>query len=396
MAKEIGERTKQKSSSGAFFGGTLFGFLLCIIVLVGLGALAYFKLSPKWINDTFNTNIDLGSEELNRLTLNDAVSQAINLSQNMDTYTISKLETDFGINIGDKFKGIDITDLKNVPLSNFGAEVQNKLTQISAAELEEELISLSGDIDQIMSSTYTYYFNDDDKHLYHNYNSGYSNAVEDTEFKYSYKQENNKIVIKGTEFRIEDGKVEITLKHLPLITALGGFSNLKIADVMGFSFDGGSYYNDINNNTVKDEGEELSAILNAIGGTTIEDLPNRVDSLTLADMFADGERTGIMSLIDNPEKVLLTGQTQGEYVSMSDAFADVMKNKTMGHLNAAGVLTGEEIEDALDLWIDIDEDFEDSVHTYQQVKFLTLTDFMTSAIGNLAANNLIFETNPNA
>ena len=165
---------------------------------------------------------------------------------------------------------------------------------------------------------------------------------------------------------------------------------------MGFSFDGGSYYNDINNNTVKDEGEELSAILNAIGGTTIEDLPNRVDSLTLADMFADGERTGIMSLIDNPEKVLLTGQTQGEYVSMSDAFADVMKNKTMGQLNAAGVLTGEEIEDALDLWIDIDEDFEDSVHTYQQVKFLTLTDFMTSAIGNLAANNLIFETNPNA
>jgi len=394
MAKEIGEGRKRGSSAGSFFGGTLFGFLLCILVLAGLGAFVYFKVSPKWVNDTFNTKIDLGSDELNRLTLNEAVSQAISLSQNMDTYTINNLETDFGINLGDKFKGIDISDIKNVPLANLGAEIQNKLTQISAAELEEELISFSGDIDQIMSSTYTYYFDDEDKKLCHD--AELNNVVEDSEFKYTYNQETNQIVIKGTEFDINSGKVEITLRHLPLMTALGGFSNLTIADVMGFSHDGSSYYYDANGNTVKDAGEELSAILNVLGGTTIEQLPTRVNTLTLADMFAPEERTGIISLIDNPEKVLLTGETQGEYLSISDAFAKVMTDKTMGQLEEVGVLTGESIEDALDLWIDVDEDFTDTVHTYEQVKTLTLTEFMTASIANLAANNLIFETNPNA
>lgn len=394
MAKEIGEGRKRGSSAGSFFGGTLFGFLLCILVLVGLGAFVYFKVSPKWVNDTFNTKIDLGSDELNRLTLNDAVSQVISLSQNMDTYTINNLETDFGINLGDKFKGIDISDIKNVPLANLGAEIQNKLTQISAAELEEELISFSGDIDQIMSSTYTYYFDDEDKKLCHD--AELNNAVEDSEFKYTYNQETNKIVIKGTEFDINSGKVEITLRYLPLMTALGGFSNLTIADVMGFSHDGSSYYYDANGNTVKDAGEELSAILNVLGGTTIEQLPTRVNTLTLADMFAPEERTGIISLIDNPEKVLLTGETQGEYLSISDAFAKVMTDKTMGQLKEVGVLTGEGIENALDLWIDVDEDFTDTIHTYYQVKTLTLTEFMTVAVANLAANNLIFATNPNA
>jgi len=113
-------------------------------------------------------------------------------------------------------------------------------------------------------------------------------------------------------------------------------------------------------------------------------------------MFVIEERTGIISLIDNPEKVLLTGETQGEYLSISDAFAKVMTDKTMGQLEEVGVLTGESIEDALDLWIDVDEDFTDTVHTYEQVKTLTLTEFMTASIANLAANNLIFETNPNA
>ena len=393
MAKDIGERPRRGSSAGAFFGGTFFGFLLCIVVLVGLGALAYFKLSPKWINDTFNTNIDLGSDELNRLTLNDAVSQAINLSQNLDTYTISKLETDFGIQFGDKFKGIDITDLKNVPLANLGAEIQTKLTQISAAELEEELISFSGDIDQIMSSTYTYYFDDEDKKLYHNYDSGYANAIKDSEFKYSYKQENNRIVIKGTEFKIEDGKVEITLKHLPLMTALGGFSNLTIADVMGFSYDGSVYYNDINDNDVKDEGEELSAILNILGGTTIEDLPTKIDALTLADMFAPAERTGIMSLIDNPEKVLLTGQTQGEYLSISDAFANVFKNKTLGELSGAGVINNSGFNTVKEKWLDVDL----TVSTnYKQVKDLTLNELLEISFVVLNEGGLLLESNPNA
>ena len=71
----MSRREKRKSGSfGSFVFGSFFGFLLCIGALVGIGCFAYFKVSPAWINKTFNTNIDLGNEEINDKTLKDLVS----------------------------------------------------------------------------------------------------------------------------------------------------------------------------------------------------------------------------------------------------------------------------------------------------------------------------------
>ena len=67
------DKAKRKSGVGAFFGGTFFGFLLGIGAVVGLVAFAYFNVSPKWINDTFDANISLGNEELDSKTLEDVV-----------------------------------------------------------------------------------------------------------------------------------------------------------------------------------------------------------------------------------------------------------------------------------------------------------------------------------
>jgi len=400
MAKSVGtEKRKTRSSSGAFFGGSFFGFIMCLLLIAGLGAFVYFKVSPKWINDTFNTKIDLGSEEINSLTLSEAVSHAVNLSQNLDSYTLNDLKTDFGIEIEDTFKGIDISHLKSVPLSNLGEELKNTIMGVSAAELNEELITFSGDIEQILNSEMTFYVkHQETEPLYKD--EARNEKVGESDFAYSFEYNSDthkvtKVTIKGIDYDVVDDEIVVTLKNLPLMAALSNFSGLKIADVMGFEYDETSetYYNDLDGDGVKDSGEEISSILNALAGSTIDGLSNRMDTLTLDDMFGDAERTGFFSLIDNPEKVLLTGETSGEYLSMADAFDKVIQEKSMEDLK---VILGSDIEEALDLWIDVDEDFTDTVHEYKQIKELTLPDFIKVAVANLTANNLLHETNPNA
>jgi len=286
MAKEIGKRERRRGSTvKSFCGGTFFGFLLCLALIGGTVLFAYYKVSPKWLNDKFNTSIDLGTEELNNLTIKEAVNHAIGLSQNIDSYTLNNLKTDFGVDIGNSFKGIDISDLKDVPLSKLSAELQSTLTSISAAELEKELVNFSGDIQNVLSSSFTYYYNDEK--LYKEFDGVvYNGQVLDGEFKYSYLEESNQIEIKGVKFNIENNKVTIPLKYLPIVTALSSFSDLKIADVMGLSFDGVSYYNDVNNNDVKDLGEDISVVLNSIAGVTVGGLVDKVEELKLADVFS--------------------------------------------------------------------------------------------------------------
>lgn len=228
MARKIGKhkQKRQRTGAGAFFGGTFVGFFLCLAVLFGLGAFIYFKVSPKWINKTFKTNIDLGTEELNKLTIKDAVSHALNLTQNMDSYTLSKLEKDFGLDFGTSLKGIDISTLKNVPLNKLGEELQNTLSQISAAELGEELIDLS-DMDNIFGKEITYYFKSEDKRLYKKYeNSEYKDPVNKTEdFNYSYNQATGKIQIKNKSFNIIGREVKIKLENLPLVSAITTYTS---------------------------------------------------------------------------------------------------------------------------------------------------------------------------
>ena len=219
MAKETGKREGRRGSrAGSFFGGTFFGFILCILTLCGIGAFAYFKVSPNWINKTFKTDLDLGTEELNKLTLKDAVSHIISLSGNMDTYTLENLKSDFGIDLGDKLKGIDISTLKTVPLDKLADEFQKTLSHISAAELEAELVT-NLNMDNILGKENTYYYGrnsqQENKQLYKSFDSTkeegqrYSDLVTDDDFKYSSS----------------NGAVKIELRYLPLVTALPDFAN---------------------------------------------------------------------------------------------------------------------------------------------------------------------------
>ncbi|MBO5954724.1 MAG: hypothetical protein J6Q13_02000, partial [Clostridia bacterium] len=103
------KKEKRKGHFGAFFGGGFLGFNLCLLLIAGLFCFAYFKVSVNWVNKTFKTEIDLGSEEINSKTISTLVNNAMSLVENKDTYKLKNLKNDFGIEIKDEMFGIDIS-----------------------------------------------------------------------------------------------------------------------------------------------------------------------------------------------------------------------------------------------------------------------------------------------
>lgn len=350
-------KSKSRGSGfGKFLLGTFIGFLLTLALIGGVGAFAYFNLSANWVNGTFKTDINLGSEELNKKTLKDFVAGAISLASNIDTYTITKLNQDFGIDLGDEIMGIDITDLKDVKIPDLGKALENKFSNISAEDLKE-LLDLSG-MDNFLNKTNTYYINNG--LLYKN--ETYSNAVD---FEYSINA--NKLIVKGEEFNISENKVDVELRYLPLVNALPDFvgsmgdkitvgelesnygvklpayltntqekkektineletiiNDLTVADIMGYTLGlDGKYYSGIS---------KVEGIMAAIAGKKVDQLSSAFDSLKLSDVFDSEEfNSGALSILKDKKD---------SYVkNLSTTMSDVLKDLTINDLHTAGVVT---------------------------------------------------------
>lgn len=221
----MARREKVKGRAGAFWGGTFIGFLLTLALLAGIGCLIYFKASAKLINKTFKTDINLGSDELNNKTISDLVADISGIVKNKDTYSLSDLEKDFGISLGNNLMGIKIDDLKSVGLTKLGDAVEKKFGEISAQELRSvSSLKLEEEMGHILKQTSTYYYKSEDNKLYEKLEgTTYSKAVA---FDYKIIEENGdkKVVTKGHKTTIEDNIVQIQLWYLPLTSALGDFT----------------------------------------------------------------------------------------------------------------------------------------------------------------------------
>lgn len=358
MAKQIGEVKRKKSShAGAFFLGWFFGFILTIGLLVGGGAFLYFKVSPAWLNRTFKVGIDLGSNELNELTLNKAVSYAINLGKNYNTYTLNDLKKDFGIDVGSSVYGIDITDLKAVPLGEISGALQTKLNNISAYELKD-LVDLSS-LDSVLNKSKTYYYKEgDNAHLYKD--------KECTEVAFDCTITGTNVKIKNFDINpvinTTTNETTVQLKYVPLNLALDSASDLagdvklselgdnlpnwakkldpdtkiseletamktlKVADLLDFTISG---------ETVADkDGQPVTGIMAVVAKKSISELnsSNVFDDIMLQDVFTTTELgTGVLSLL--PADTTLKG--------ISTAFEEVFDREdlTMSDLFKAGMLT---------------------------------------------------------
>ena len=331
----ITRKVKRRTGIGSFIFGTFFGFLLCIGTLVGLAFFAYYNVSINWVNNTFNAGIDTGNDELNKITLNDVVLVTVNLAENIEDYSISDLERDFGITVDLSMIPIDMEDLKDVEFYNLAQAIEDKISNLSAVELEDTgMISLAG-VDFIFSKTNTYYYNSEDGMLYRN--PAFTSAV--CEVDYSA----GRVVFDGFSAEVKsDNSVEVELGYLPLSIALSDFGQIAgdkvtigelesefgvelpkylknvdrnatinqledeidkiyLGDFLGYDYNEatGKYFIDADDDDIFDEGEELNGVAKVVAYTTISGVGKKIDHLTVADVFdASMLSTGVLSLID--------------------------------------------------------------------------------------------------
>ena len=356
MGKIENSEKKSKSRAWSFVGGTWFGFLLCLLIIAGTLCLAYFKVSPKWLNKHFNTNIDLGSDTANSKTIKNFVDGAMQLAQNVDAYTLNDLKKDFGIEIQNDVYGFDISDLKNVPFSELSEKIEEKVQNITARELDQiEGIDLQG-ISNILNKKNTYLYNPETKKV------TYQDSTE-VEFKYSVNDEATKVTIKDKEVAIVSNEIKVVLWDLPIFIALEDFvgnmgnqitlkeletdfgvdlpdlldnvdkdnttinqledviNNLTVADFLNYSVDTTT---EPGKTIVKDkDGNIITGIDAALAPFKIGNIGEGINLLTVADVFGEEElSTGVLKLIDKNTKIN----------EVATAINDRMKTVTLGEL----------------------------------------------------------------
>lgn len=333
-------KEKKKSGGvGSFIFGTFIGFLLCLGALAGIGCFAYFKVSPAWINKTFKTNIDLGSDEVNNKTLKDFVASATGLVKNIDTYSLNDLKSDFGIEIDDELFGLDIADLKTVGLKDLPNAIEDKFGSISADELKNVNGMNLDDMSKILDKTNVYYYNSLDEKLYKNFDgTTYSNPVN---FDYELNEEKTKVITKKHETQItlneEHGvinQVNIQLWYLPLTSALGDFtsnmgSQITLAELES---DYGVKLPDFFDNVDKEN-------------TTINEMEEEINNLYVADFM------GYTVDDSNPLNIIVKNGN----VEVKGIMAIVAKEKVGDLAGIKSIIDDTAISEILDLNIKYDD-----------------------------------------
>lgn len=329
MSKKIGQiERKSHKSVGTFFFGLLIGFLLTVGLLTGFGAFVYFKVSPKWLNDKFNAGIDLGNEDMEKLTLSVLIPNLVGIATNSDSVTLASLEKDLGIKIDNQIlSGYGITmsieDLKTVPLNQLSEKLQDKIKNISLEEVEG---ALDAQDMRILKQNMKYYISGDS--LYTDKACTKKSKIVPKEIDLTGEKT---VTIKGkafsiTEYYDEEEKISVRyikaqLKQLPASSALAEFTEtlgdnitlgelkdydvslpsfikidntnkdktinqldqvideLYIADIMDYSLtaDKQKVFKDDNNNGVLDSGEEITGVLATVAKTQVKDLDTLSD-----------------------------------------------------------------------------------------------------------------------
>lgn len=399
---------KHKSNGshvGTFFFGALIGILVGIAILAGLVAFAYYKVSPNWLNNNFKTEIDLGNDDLNNLTLSEFVNHAVNLGQNIDTYTLNDLKKDFGVDIGNEFMGINITDLYDVPLPNLVDSIKDKISNISADELKE-IINLD-DMNNMLDKYKTYYVDAQNSVLYED-----ESLSVQVDFIYSIN--NGYVVINNREFAINQNRVNIQLRYLPLNEAMSSLTsnlganitlreleqdygvvlpdcfdninrnttiaelgqaidNMYIADLLGLNYDASQ------DKVYNSQGTEITGILRAVSRLTVGMAKDGVVDFMAIDMFTTEElSSGVLSLIEPDTKIS----------QLSEALSLALQTATIDELISRGVVTApSNYNDIKDKYINLDGE-------YVQVSSLILDDLIDIAFDLLADSGLLVDQIP--
>ena len=259
-----------------FLFGLLFGFIFTIAGLVGVGFWAYNNLTIKKVEKLTNNDFGLPAE-INTLTLKTLVGNAMEIEDNIDTYTIEDLENDFDIVvigedglIPNSLYGLDLTSLRKSNKNTIESDIEKIIesaslnTFISYMDKSDEELGIFA---TIINTKVDYYFNSVDNKLYTN--SDYSTLV-----GFDYKVENNNIKIgsNSTTYAIENGKISVPFRTVPIEQAFTKFdsvtNNLKLYEILDYTKDGDKYYTD------ETKTNEITGVLKTLADKTIKEISN--------------------------------------------------------------------------------------------------------------------------
>jgi hypothetical protein len=317
----------------------------------------------------------------------------------MDSYTLSNLNEDFGIEIKDELFGISIKDLKNVAIKQLPSAIENKFATISADELRNvDGMNLEEELGDILEKTNTYYFNSEDSKLYKD-----STFTTEVSFDYTISQDKSKVTTKGHETSIISGEAKIELWYLPLTIALGDFTsdldtnmtlheleesfditlpsffdnvdkentkvselsdtinNLHVADILGYTID----ITNPEQPKVMDGTTEIKGVLAAVAQYKINQLESGVAGLKLSQIFKPEQlNSGILSLLT----------TDPTIDQIPAAIENVIKTTNIQTLYSEGIIALN-VEDANKLDDPIDHDNNNSTAEVE-IGSLTIEEFL--------------------
>lgn len=284
------ERVRSKhgfKGFGSFILGWFIGFICTILIIAGVGYWAYTSLSvkkiEKWTKSDITSNNDLES-----MTLQDAVAIVKGISKGSNEYTLAKFEEDFGLKLlDDTMYGISMDKVKNSPLKELDKAFNDTIDTATFANILSfmEVGDDLGLLDTVLDSEITYYINN---------GKLYTDNTYSTEVEFDY-------TISGTEVEFANGKHTIksssgytivtpTLEHVPLKTAINQMENvtkdMKIYEIMDYHYDDVTkkYYKTYSNGVYSDA---VSGVMNAIADYSIDDLSDqsKIDELEIHEVM---------------------------------------------------------------------------------------------------------------
>ena len=72
--KKVSDMSRRRGGCGNFIFGFLVGFLSLILLVVGGGVLAYYKLNIKTVESWIKTEVPIGNDEFKELPLKDLIN----------------------------------------------------------------------------------------------------------------------------------------------------------------------------------------------------------------------------------------------------------------------------------------------------------------------------------
>ena len=331
---------------GKFFLGCFVGFIITILAIAGLGYWAYTSLTVRRVEKLIKSDIS-NNKGVEKLTIQKAISIVKGISQNnQDGYTLAKLEEDFNIVIFDETNapfGIDLSIIKNSPIKNLSNAVNETIDTITFNNVLKFLSVNNTDLgilNSVLEKTTTYYI----------YNGKlYTDAEHSIEVGFKYTIEGDVVKFANGAHTITSYTINPRFMDLPLNIAITKFSSniksLKIYKILNYKYNEitGKYYE----NCVDGEYTgEVSGVINAIAGYSIDELSNQVkiNELKICDILgyhynADDQTYYTSSTFEANTKVAgvmnaLAGKTLGD-LSKQQIIEDLYIYQVMGYYKKA-------------------------------------------------------------